>query len=137
MQSCWLYKDVTYSGLKDFAVEELSFSGVKVAFDIEVDNPNFYKISATDGEIAVKANEIDMGKFQLVDEVVLPKKSKGVVSAKVETSFKSILSGGIMSIMTMFRSGGQLVLNLNGYVNAKALGLKKRIAISSTEKVSL
>ena len=104
---------------------------------VKIENPNWFKIKAKGGEMDVKLGGKSLGKFSLIDEVILPKKSDGIVRVRIESKFKSLLGGGIIGIMSMFRSGGETEIELNGYIKARALGVVKKIPISSKEKLKL
>ena len=104
---------------------------------VKIENPNWFNIKAKGGEIDVKLGGNSLGKFSLIDEIILPKNSDGVVRVRIESKFKSLLDGGIIGIMSMLRSGGQTEIELKGYIKARALGLVKKIPISSKEKMRL
>ena len=137
LQSCIVFKDLSYKGIDSYKVEEISMKGLKLSLSVKIENPNWFKIKARGGEIDVKLGGNSLGKFSLIDEVILPKKSDGIVRVRIESKFKSLLGGGIIGIMSMFRSGGETEIELNGYIKVKALGVVKKIPISSKEKLQL
>lgn len=137
MQSCVVFKDLEYKGIENYTVDEVSMSGIKLTLNVKISNPNWFKIKAKGGALAIKANDISLGTFSLSDEVVLEKKSEGVVKVKIESKFKSLLSGGLMGILSMATSGGKMDLNIEGHIKASALGMTKNIPISTTETIQL
>lgn len=137
MQSCVAFKDLEYKGIDSYKVEEISMSGVKLSLSVKIENPNWFKIKARGGEIDVKLGGNSLGKFSLMDEVILPKKSDGVITVRIESKFKSLLGGGLIGIMSMIRSGGETEIELKGHIKAHALGITKKIPISSKEKIEL
>ena len=137
LQSCIVFKDLSYKGIDSYKVEEISMKGLKLSLSVKIENPNWFKIRARGGEIDVKLGGNSLGKFSLIDEVILPKKSDGIVRVRIESKFKSLLGGGIIGIMSIFRNGGETEIELNGYIKAKALGVVKKIPISSKEKLKL
>ncbi len=137
LQSCIVFKDLSYKGIDSYKVEEISMKGLKLSLSVKIENPNWFKIKAKGGEIDVKLGGNSLGKFSLIDEVILPKKSDGVVRIRIESKFKSLLGGGIIGVMSMFRRGGETEIELNGYIKAKSLGFVKKIHISSKEKLKL
>ena len=54
-----------------------------------------------------------------------------------ETQFKNLLGSGVMSLLSLATNGGKLKLELEGYVRASALGLRKKIKVSTTEYIGL
>jgi LEA14-like dessication related protein len=137
LQSCIAFKDLEYKGIDSYKVEEISMSGLKLSLSVKIENPNWFNIKAKGGEIDVKLGGNSLGKFSLIDEVILPKKSDGIVTVRIESKFKSLLGGGMIGIMSMLRSGGETEIELNGYIKARALGVVKKIPISSKEKIKL
>jgi LEA14-like dessication related protein len=137
LQSCIVFKDLEYKGIDSYKVEEISMSGFKLSLSIKIENPNWFNIKAKGGEIDVKLGGNSLGKFSLIDEVILPKRSDGVVTVRIESKFKSLLGGGIIGIMSLLRSGGETEIELDGYVKARALGVVKKVPISSKEKIKL
>ena len=137
LQSCIVFKDLSYKGIDSYKVEEISTKGLKLSMSVKIENPNWFNIKAKGGEIDVKLGGNSLGKFSLIDEIILPKNSDGVVRVRIESKFKSLLDGGIIGIMSMLRSGGQTEIELKGYIKARALGLVKKIPISSKEKMKL
>ena len=137
LQSCIVFKDLAYKGIDSYKVEEISMKGLKLSLSVKIENPNWFKIKAKGGEIDVKLGGNSLGKFSLIDEVILPKKSDGIVRVRIESKFKSLLGGGIIGIMSMFRSGGETEIELKGYIKARALGVVKKIPISSKENLKL
>tara|TARA_B110000211_G_scaffold234601_1_gene305035 strand:- start:4036 stop:4497 length:462 start_codon:yes stop_codon:yes gene_type:complete len=137
LQSCIAFKDLEYKGIDSYKVEEISMKGLKLSLSVKIENPNWFNIKAKGGEIDVKLGGNSLGKFSLIDEVILPKKSDGIVTVRIESKFKSLLGGGIIGIMSMLRSGGETEIELNGYIKARALGVVKKIPISSKEKIKL
>ena len=130
-------RDAKFNILNEYKVEEISTKGLKLSMSVKIENPNWFNIKAKGGEIDVKLGGNSLGKFSLIDEIILPKNSDGVVRVRIESIFKSLLDGGIIGIMSMLRSGGQTEIELKGYIKARALGLVKKIPISSKEKMRL
>lgn len=137
MQSCVVFKDLEYKGIENYTVDEVSMSGIKLTLNVKISNPNWFKIKAKGGSLVVKANDMDLGTFSLSDEVILKKKSEGVVKVKIESKFKSLLGGGLMGILSMATNGGKMNLNIEGHIKASALGMSKNIPISTTETIEL
>jgi len=137
MQSCIAFKDLEFKGIDSYKVEEISMSGIKLNLSVKIENPNWFKIKARGGEVDVKLGGNSLGKFLLTDEVILPKKSDGVITVRIESKFKSFLGGGFIGIMSMIRNGGEVEVEMKGHIKAHALGVTKKIPISTKEKIRL
>jgi len=137
LQSCAPFKDLEFKGIHDYKVEEFSLKGVKINLGVKLDNPNWFAIKASGGSINIKANGVNLGSFKLTKPVKLPKNSDGVVNIGIESKFKNLLGSGVMSLLSLATNGGKLKLELEGYVRASALGLRKKIKVSTTEYIGL
>lgn len=136
LQSC-IYKDLQFKGISDYKVEEFSLKKIKIHLDVRLENPNWFGITARGGEVNIKANGVNLGNFALSESVKLKKKSDGVVGIGIETKVKNLLGGSLLSIASLFQSGGKVKLELDGYIKAKALGMRKRVKVSTTEYIGL
>lgn len=135
-QSC-IYKDLQFKGISSYKVEEFSMKRIKIHLDIKLQNPNWYAITARGGELNIKANGVNLGSFSLSEPVKIDKKSDGVVGVGIETKVKKLLGGSLLSIASLFQAGGKVKLEVSGYIKAKALGVKKRVKVSTTEYIGL
>ena len=112
-------------------------NGIKLNLGVRLENPNWFSIKAKGGEVNVKANGINLGKFAITKPVKIPKKSDGVLEIGIESKIKNLLGGGLLSLVSMASKGGKLKLGLEGYVHASALGISKKIKVSTTEYIGL
>ena len=138
LESCLAFKDLEFKGISSHKIEEMSFkNGIKLNLGIKLENPNWFAIKAKGGEVNVKANGINLGKFKISKSVKIPKKSDGVVEIGIESKIKNLLGGGLLSIVSIASTGGKLKIDIDGYVHASALGVSKKIKVSTTEYIGL
>ena len=138
LQSCVVFKELKFKGISSHKIEEVSFkNGVKLNLGVKLENPNWFAIKVRAGEIDVKANGINLGKFAISKAVKIPKKSDGVIDIAIDAKVKNLLGGGLLSLIKMATSGGKFKIELDGYVKASALGMKKRVKVSTTEYIGL
>ena len=138
LEGCFVFKDLQFKGISSHKIEEISFkNGLKLNLGVQLQNPNWFAIKAKGGEINVKANGINLGKFQIAKSVNIPKKSDGVVEIGIESKLKNLLGGGLLSLVSIATKGGKLKIELEGYVHASALGLSKRVKVSTIEYIGL
>lgn len=133
-----MFKDLEFKGIASHKIEEVSLkNGLRLNLGVQLQNPNWFAIKAKGGEINVKANGINLGKFQISRSVNIPKKSDGIIEIGIESKLKNLLGGGLLSLVSMATKGGKLKIELEGYVHASALGLSKRIKVSTIEYIGL
>ena len=138
LESCLAFKDLEFKGISSHKIEEMSFkNGIKLNLGVKLENPNWFAIKARGGEVHVKVNGINLGKFEMTKPVKIPRKSDGVLEIGIESKLKNLLGGGLLSIISMASKGGKLKLELEGYVHAGALGVSKKIKVSTTEYIGL
>ena len=137
LQGCVAFKDLKFKGLSTYKVEEFSMKGIKLNLGIKVENPNWFAIKAKGGDIAVKANGVNLGNFQITKKVKIPKKSDGVVDVAIEAKIKNILGTGLLSLMSIINQGGKVKIEVDGYVHAGALGVSKKVKVKTTEYIGL
>lgn len=137
LQGCVAFKDLKFKGISNYKVEEFSMKGIKLNLGIKVENPNWFAIKAKGGDIAVKANGVNLGNFQITKKVKIPKKSDGVVDVAIEAKIKNILGTGLLSLMSIINQGGKVKIEVDGYVHAGALGVSKKVKVKTTEYIGL
>lgn len=137
LQSCVAFKDLEYQGLESYKVEDISLSGIKLHLAAKISNPNWFTIKAKGGELTVSSNGSKLGTFVLTDEVVLEKKSEGIVNIHIESKFKSLFGGSMMGLISLIGKGGKMDIKIEGHIKAHALGITKKIPISTTETIDL
>lgn len=137
LQGCVAFKDLEFKGISGYNVEQFNLKGIKLNVGIKMKNPNWFAIRASGGEIDVKANGIKLGTFKLSNAVKLPKKSDGVVQLQIESSLKNLVGGGALSLLSLTTLGSKLKLEIDGFIRAKALGVSKKVKISTTEYIGL
>ncbi len=138
IEGCFMFKDLEFKGIASHKIEEVSLkNGLRLNLGVQLQNPNWFAIKAKGGEINVKANGINLGKFQISRSVNIPKKSDGIIEIGIESKLKNLLGGGLLSLVSMATKGGKLKIELEGYVHASALGLSKRVKVSTIEYIGL
>lgn len=137
LQSCAAFKDLEYQGLESYEVEDVSLSGIKLHLAAKIANPNWFTIKAKGGELTVSTDGSKLGTFVLTDEVILEKKSEGIVNIHIESKFKSLFGGSMMGLISLIGKGGKMDIEIEGHIKAHALGITKSIPIKSKETIEL
>ena len=102
IEGCFMFKDLEFKGIASHKIEEVSLkNGLRLNLGVQLQNPNWFAIKAKGGEINVKANGINLGKFQISRSVNIPKKSDGIIEIGIESKLKNLLGGGLLSLVSM------------------------------------
>ena len=136
LTSCSMYKDVEIVEVKDFELVEYSEDLVQIDLELEVMNPNGYKVKLLSSDIDLSLNGEDLGKLRLKEQMVLPKKSTSVQTMKVLADYDAINDGIMENIMSLMFAQA-IIIEAKGEVKGKALGIAKRVDVDVKEEVTL
>jgi LEA14-like dessication related protein len=113
-------------------VENVIFSefdneGAEAEVWLKIKNPNAYKVVLTDSNVDLFFEGTHLGKVQLVENMVVPKKSLSTQIMKVEVEYNNMesLMGNIFTLL--FKEN--FLLEAKGQVTGKALFVSKKVAI--------
>ncbi len=132
--SCEIYKEVKVKRVEDLDLYELTNSNVSAVLRIGLENPNPYKITLFESDLELRIDGNVAGSLTLAEPVVLAPKSSKVYDVKVYTNITDVegLLGNALSLM--FKD--EIELQASGYVQAKGLGVKKKVPLSFTKPIS-
>ena len=105
-----------------------------IDINVQVRNPNNYKISVVKTDLNVSLNHKDMGKAEINGDLVLPKNSNEIHRITARLDGRQI--GGAMSLLLSTALGNPINISIKGSITAKAKLLRKKIDIEFTERVS-
>ena len=134
LTSCEIYKDVKVKRVEEFDLSELTNSKVSAVLRIGLENPNPYKITLFESDLELRIDGNLAGSLALAEPVVLAPKSSKVYDVNVYTTITDVegLLGNALSLM--FKN--EIELQASGYVEAKGLGIKKKVPLTFTKPIS-
>jgi len=132
--SCLSYTDVEVIEIKDIKLVEFSSKGMVVDIDVQIKNPNNYKISVVNTDLNISLNRRNMGKAEIKGGLVLQKNSTNIHKITAKLSGKQL--GGAMSLLLSSALGNPMVIGIKGSITAKAKLLRKKIDVDFTESIS-
>ena len=135
ISSCIEYKEVQLVKFDGVDIVNMSADGITVDINVQISNPNDYKISVVKTNLMISLNGKDLGKANVKSKLVLPKNSNEVhkitvtiKGSQLKAAMPSILAGALM---------GSMKMNIKGTITAKAKMLRKKIDVDFTDAVSL
>jgi len=132
MTSCLSYKEIELGDVKNVKLNKSKDgSGANILVGIEVKNPNNYKIKIKKIEADLLVNGKKVGKIALNKKVVLPKKSDQVQDFAVNTQLSNLLSA-----VPALLFGGDVNLQLKGYIKGKIFILSKKFPMEAEKQIS-
>lgn len=134
LTSCEIYKDVKVKRVEEFDLSELTNSKVSAVLRIGLENPNPYKITLYESDLEMRIDGNLAGTISLAEPVILSPKSSRIYDVKVFTNITDVegLLGNALSLM--FKD--EIELQASGYVQAKGLGIKKKVPLTFTKPIS-
>ena len=134
LSSCEIYKDVKVKRVEEFDLSEFTNSKVSAVLRIGLENPNPYKITLFESDLELRIDGNVAGSLTLAEPVVLAPKSSKVYDVKVYTNITDVegFLGNALSLMFI----DEIELQASGYVQAKGLGIKKKVPLSFTKPIS-
>lgn len=135
LSSCFEYEDVKFNGVKDFKLTNNKEENLLIKLDLEVYNPNKYKITIKPAILDVYVNGKYAGKTKMKDKIVLEKQKKGIYPLYLKAKTKDIL-GALTGSLGSFLSG-KINIGIKGKVKAKVYGIGKKFDLDEEQRVSL
>jgi LEA14-like dessication related protein len=134
LQSCAVYKEVEVKEILDINILEMNNDGADCEIFLNVENPNNYKITLTESEVDLFFESKFLGHVELVENLVLPKKSVSTVKMKCKADYESLqqVLGNVITLL--FKT--EYVMEGKGFVKGKALLVGKKFPVEFKEKIS-
>lgn len=134
LQGCRVYRDVQFKGVKETRFTSFNSKGVSCEFDVEIYNPNPYKISLLKSDIDLFLEGTKLGRVELPDLAVLDAQQNSTLKFSCTADPSSIpkLVGGAIGMV--FKK--ELVIEGKGSVTAKAFLITKTVPVEFKEKLS-
>ncbi len=131
LSSCFSYKELELGDVNSVKVNKVGDGGIEIQAGIRINNPNNYKIKVKKIEADLLVNGKKVGKINLSKKVVLPKKSDQVQEFAVNTQLSNLLAS-----MPTILMGGDLNLQMKGYIKGKVFIFTKKFPIDAEKKIS-
>jgi LEA14-like dessication related protein len=132
--SCLGYKEVVLQDVRNIEVTSMDARGVAVQVEAVIENPNNYRIRASDPDVDLFLNGTFIGKGMLDTTLVLQRNSTRTYMIPLHAEFK----GG--SLLMMLLSGalsGNMELKATGTVAGRAGLIRKRFPFELRENFDL
>lgn len=134
LSGCTVFREVEMVGVQDIRVKEFSSSGIRLEADMQLRNPNGYKVKMTRADLDLSANRKYVGKVVLDKTLVLPRKFDGIHTIHFSVAQEK-LSLEFIAQMFMIGLAGQADLEIEGHVRGKGMGISKKVPVKHREMV--
>ena len=132
-QGCRVYSDVEFKGVKETRFTSFNAQGVSCEFDVEVYNPNPYKITLMQSDVNLFLEGTRLGKVQLPESAVLHAENSTILklTCTAEPSSVPKIVGGAIGLV--FKK--DVIIEGKGMVTAKASLVTKTVPVEFTQRV--
>ena len=134
ISSCITYKEVKIVKMAGIEVRELSAKGIDIGLDVQIYNPNNYKISLVKTDLELWLNNKNLGKADVKGGLVFAKNSNETHRIDVSLGGKQ-LTGALPALLGA-ALGGRMVLTVKGTVTAKAKFIRKKIDVEFSQPLN-
>ncbi len=129
LSSCGI-KPVTPSSVTDvkFGSIDILRGTVTMNMGLRIDNPNNFAITLHGLELAVKVDDVDLGKVSVEDKVKILKDTQMVYRVNVNAKLTDLIHG----IPTLLAAIGnkQAKAEVTGFIKVGVFGLRKKFAVN-------
>jgi LEA14-like dessication related protein len=132
--SCGSIQPLSISKVENVKLKNFSSSAASIEVTMVVSNPNPYRFKMVDNHLDLFLNKTEMGRVNIKEKIIIPRKSERAYTFVVETQFSNLAMGSIPSLVNMFLSK-QLELKLVGDVKVRSMFISKRFPIEIIERV--
>jgi LEA14-like dessication related protein len=133
LQGCRVYRDVEFKGVRETRFTSFNAQGVSCEFDVELYNPNPYKITLMESDVDLFLEGTRLGRVELPSSAVLVAEEKTVLKLTCIAEPSSIpkLVGGAIGLV--FKK--ELVIEGKGTVTAKAFLVTKTVPVEFSQRI--
>lgn len=136
LTSCFEYEDVQLLKVTNIHLNNISTKKIEIGVDLQIVNPNKYKINIVDSELELFLKGKKIGTAHIIDKIELPKNSDQIHKIAIATDLKDMLSDAIPVILGVLFDES-IELQVKGNIKASAKALTKIFPIDFKERVRL
>jgi LEA14-like dessication related protein len=133
LESCKVYQDIEFKGVKQTRFTSFNSDGVACEFDVELFNPNPYSISLMRSDIDLFLEGTRLGNVELPSWAVLKGKESTTLRLSCTAEPASIpkLLGGAIGLV--FKK--EVVIEGKGNITAKAFLITKTVPVEFKQRI--
>jgi LEA14-like dessication related protein len=124
------------TGIKDVKTANISDEKVELTFNLEIDNPNGFRIVLKQYDMDVMLNDKGLGKASTNEKVVIKRKSKAMHLFKLSASYKDFMSATVSGLGALLNKE-PITFKIKGAIKGRIWWFKKNIPIETTQKIKL
>jgi len=135
ISSCSFIKPLELKDINSFNIKENTEKGVDITANIQLYNPNNLKINVKYADIDFYVENVNFGKLQIPDTILIPAKDTFNGEFKVKIKLVKLLLAG-KNVLLKIKSG-KIKVQLKGTINADVLWMKKEYIVDYTKNINI
>lgn len=136
LSACSFYKEVEVSEVKDITVTRFDKDFVEAEVEVVINNPNWYRVLLTDSDIDVYLNGDKIGKIQLREQIVLPRKTLNTRTILMKGDYEAMQTSFLESILTVLFASSSKV-KVEGYMKGRAFFVSRKVDVALEKDIDL
>lgn len=136
LSACSFYKEVEVSEVKDIHVTRFDKDFVEAEVEVVINNPNWYRVLLTDSDIDVYLNGKKIGRIQLKEKIILPRKTLNTRTILMKGDYEAMESSFLESILTVLFASSSKV-KVDGYMKGRAFFVSRKVDVMLEKDIDL
>ncbi|MBP8822720.1 MAG: LEA type 2 family protein [Flavobacteriales bacterium] len=135
LTGCLNYHEVELLGVRDARLTRMDAKGLSAVINVEVNNPNDFRITVTNPDADLYLNDVAIGKAELDSAVVLAPNSTATYAVPLRADFAE--GQGVLPLLLGSALSGTMKLGVKGTVEGRARWLRKRFPFEAQHAMNL
>jgi len=134
--SCHMYEEITFTGVENINITNLTKDGVEAEISARIHNPNFYSFTIHESDVDATIGGINTGKINLTDKVIINGNSEESYTFKIHSKFSNLDLSDFLKIAAIAMSRNVKV-ELKGYLKAGKGFITKNIPVNIVQEIPI
>ncbi len=131
LTSCLTRESVDIGEIQQLEINGVERNTVSMRISLPIENPNNYKISIEEIYLEFSLDNEHLGNLSSNKKIEIPAHSKEVHKFDLELELKNAFLGALSIIQQFSKKNAEV--NINGWVKARALFVRKKIPVSESQ----
>mgnify|MGYP006283206285 CR=1 FL=1 len=131
LTSCLTKESVDIGDIQEFQIDAVERNTVYMSISLPIENPNMYKISIEEIHLDFSLDEDHLGTLTSSKNIEIPAQSKELHQFELELELKNAFLGALSMVQQLSKKNAEI--NIEGWVKARALFVRKKIPVSESQ----
>ena len=136
ISSCTMFEEITFTGVDNITIINLTKEGVEAEISARIKNPNFYSFTIHQSDVVATIGGINTGKIELSDKVRIKGDSEESYKFKIHSKFSNMGLFAFMKIASIAMSP-IVKVELKGYLKAGKGFFTKDIPVNIVQEIPI